>query len=367
MRPALAILLALAFSAAAASGQTSIALRPFATIEPGRAVRLNEVATVAGPDADRLGEAVVLELPAGTSGSGARQTIDLATVRAVLDRAKVNWGRVALSGSRCTLNRSAEEAAPEPPAATHRATVAFEQADTIPPGTFKAVIASRLADLYSVAPDSLRLAFRSADDDRVFLAGAVPAGQRVEVAPGASSASGRLSVRVDVYKASSLVWSRTITVDALVRRVAALTSSPVDRGTALDAGAFTTEERWLSPSADVPLRQEDLVGQTVRKRLEPGKPISRDDVRPPVVVSRGDVVWVHVLSGTVSMKAKARALDSAVDGDDVPLQLDGSKKVFKARMSGRGTAVLECTGGAESPPVPDSTPSVPRTRTRGGR
>ena len=366
MRLALAILLTLALRAADASAQTSIALRPSATVEPGRAIRLKEVATLAGPDADRLGEAVVLDAPSGTSGSTATPTIDLSAVRAVLDRAKVNWGRVTLSGSRCTLNRGLPQAEPAPVAA-HKSAVAFEQADAIPPGTFKAVIASRLADLYSVAPDALRLAFRAADDDRVFLAGAVPAGQRVEATPGASSTSGRLSVRVDVYKASSLVWSRTITVDALVRRVAALTSSPVDRGTALDAGALTTEERWLSPSADVPLREEDLVGQTVRKRLEPGKPISRDDVRPPVVVSRGDVVWVHVLSGTVSMKAKARALDSAVDGDEVSLQLDGSKKVFKARMSGRGTAVLECTGGAESPQVADSAPSVPRTRTRGGR
>ncbi len=366
MRPALAILLALALAAADTSGQTSIALRHSATVEPGRAVRLNEVATLRGPDADRLGAAVVLDAPTGAPGSAAGQTIDLATVRTVLDRAKVNWGRVALSGSRCTLDRGTPDIQAAP-VATHKASIAFEQADTIPPGTFKAVIATRLAGLYSVAPDSLRLAFRSTDDDRVFLAGTVPAGQRVEVTPGASSASGRLSVRVDVYTASSLVWSRSITVDALVRRVAALTSSPVDRGTALDVGAFTTEERWLSPSADVPLREEDLVGQTVRKRLEPGKPISRDDVRPPTVVNRGDVVWVHVLSGTVSMKAKARALDSAVDGDEVPLQLDGSKKVFKARMSGRGTAVLECTGGAESPLVADSTPPMSRTRTKGGR
>ena len=366
MRASPVIMLSLLLAAASAAAQTSIVLLPAARVERTEPVRLKHIATLAGPDADRLGEALLLNNTGAARTGVTAQSIDLAAVRAALDTLKVNWGRVTLSGSHCTLNPDAAMAAPGAPPA-RKPTVSFEQGDTIPAGTIKRAIAQRLADLHAVDLASIRLAFRPVDDQVAFLAQPVTPDQRVQATPGASSASGRVGVRVEVYEGSRLAYARTVNADVLLRRVAALAAAPLDRGESVGAGTLASEERWLSPSADVPMREEELVGQTARRRLEPGKPISRDDVRPPTVVNRGDIVWVHVLSGTVSMKAKARALDSALDGEEVALQVDGSNKPFKARMSGRGTAVLQCTGGTESFLLAENLPAKPRERSRGGR
>jgi flagella basal body P-ring formation protein FlgA len=49
---------------------------------------------------------------------------------------------------------------------------------------------------------------------------------------------------------------------------------------------------------------------------------------------------VHVLSGSVTVRAKARAMSNARDGELVQLKLEGSDRPLTARMSGRGRAVM---------------------------
>ncbi len=356
MRCALAILTLVLLATGAARAQTAVVVRAAADIQPGRAVLLREIATLSGDEAARLGEVEVLSGGAagrarGAWGGGGR-VIDLAAVRSALDAAGVNWGRVALSGSACRLG-GADEPAAKATRAARKPGVVFEVADEIAAGTVKRAIALRLADLYGVEPGGLRMAVSSnADEDAALLAMSLEAAgggavRRVEATPGTSGVSGRVAVRVDVYEGARVIAARTLSVDVLVKRSSTLPTSAVDRDQPMDPGALTTEDRWLSPAADAPLRAEEIVGQNARRRLEPGRPITRDDVRPPLVVSRGDVVWVHVLSGSVSVKAKARALEAGRDGEDVLMQIDGSKRTFKARMSGRGTAVMHCSGGQD--------------------
>ncbi|MFN0010752.1 MAG: flagellar basal body P-ring formation chaperone FlgA [Phycisphaerales bacterium] len=347
MRLNVVILVVVALAAGVARSQTAVVVRPAASVDPGRAVLLREIATLTGDDAARLGDVQVL-----VEGAARGREITVASVRSALDAAGVNWGRVTLSGAACRL-ATVEEAAPKPAPAARKPAVVFEAADGIAPGTVKHAIALRLAELYGVEASSLRMAVRSSAQEDVALlnmplAGGPGAGERrVEAIPGTSAASGRVAVRVDVYEGTSVLASRTISVDVLVKRSSTLPTSALERDQPMDPGALTTEDRWLSPAADPPLRAEEIVGQNARRRIEPGRPITRDDVRPPVVVNRGDVVWVHVLSGSVSVKAKARALEAGRDGEDVLMQIDGSKKTFNARMSGRGTAVMNCSGGAD--------------------
>ncbi len=361
MRIAFAMLgLALALAAGPARAQTTVALRPQATIAPGLPVLLQDVATLTGPDSERLGAVRLLDTATPGHGAG-RASIDLPQVRGALEAAGVNWGRVAVSGTRCDLSAPDPIMAPRHagPAGDRRA---FVPVDALPPGSMRALVAARLADLYALPPADVRICFRGGRDDTAFLDRPLAAGERVEASPGSASVSGRVAIRVDIYEGARVAAARTITVDVLVRRAAARVAAPVAAGSELDAANLSTEEVWMSPAATVPPAPGQLAGQTARHALDPARAIDHDDTRSPVVVKRGESVWVHVLSGTVAMKAKARALEAGRDGDEVALQLEGSRKTFKARLSGRGTAVLECHhAGFDAGPAPQAAAGSHRT------
>jgi flagella basal body P-ring formation protein FlgA len=58
------------------------------------------------------------------------------------------------------------------------------------------------------------------------------------------------------------------------------------------------------------------------------------------VVRRGELVTVHCVSGGIVVKAKARARAEARQDEVIELQMDGSKKTFRARIVGPGRAVV---------------------------
>jgi flagella basal body P-ring formation protein FlgA len=358
----LAILLVLLASASAAA-QSSITLRRSAVLAPagegapgGVPVTLGQIADLSGPDAERLAGVVVL--PAAVPPGPV--PIELAQVRAALAKERVNWARVTLSGSTVSV-RFAEQDRPASgaePAAEPKRT--FSPAELAPAGSVHQAIADRLAGLYDVPTADLRLRFPSlADADARLLA--EPAGtRRVDVHPGSSSASGRVPLRVELYRGDRLERSANLSAEVRLRRAGFAPASSVARGQSVDTGQLQPVESWLSPGEPAPLGLAELADQTTRRRLEPGRPITSEDLASPVMVNRGDIVLVHCLSGGVVVKAKARALNAARDGEPVKLQLEGGGKAFTARVNGRGRAVMSLdeapAPAAETPTNPASSP-----------
>ncbi len=96
-------------------------------------------------------------------------------------------------------------------------------------------------------------------------------------------------------------------------------------------------------------------------RWHDGKPFTSADVQSPTIVSRGETVWVDVATGSLLVKAKAKSLGTARDGQLVQLQIEGSKKPITARMAGRGRAVMELAPSPDQDPAP-TVPSLSRSK-----
>lgn len=331
-----------------AAGDVAVTLRSWARVQSAP-ITLTDVADVRGEpgEAARVGAAVVLsEAPAGEW-----ITIDIDMVRGALEASgPVNWGRVSLSGSRCAV-RVGTTPPPKQPKPAH-ATATDAASGRVPSpddpapaeGTLRALVIERLGAMYAVGPADLRVVFDPGRDS-ARLDQPLGAGETTIIEPGASTSSGRVPVRIDVYQGDRILRSLDCGTRVEVRRPALVALRTLERGDEVGAEAVGHESRWVSPGAEQPLDKDRTVGSVARRRVLAGGVITAADVQAALACARGDEVWVHVLSGELRMRIKARALANARDGEMVKLQVDGSKKCFEARMSGRGVAVVAVRDG----------------------
>lgn len=367
---------------AGAAAQTSIVVKGSARADLSGAVRLAQIATISGPDAEKCGAAEVLPAPKSGAASAVPQELKVepGDVRKALDAAGVNWGKVTLSAAVCRvthLHADATTAAQPTSAAPTRPQP--QQVETSGLVTIRVLIAERLATLYGVTTSDLRLTFSAlggpsptADDTggkgSASILDMIPGpSRRIEVNPGGSKGSARVGVRVDVYVGDRLEVSRSVPVQVLVRRVGCVAAGTIERDALLAEDDLMEEERWVPPSGETPITLEKAVGQAARKRIQPGRLLIATDVWPALSIRRGEEVVVHTLTGGMVLKSRARALASAREGDMVELRRDGSKKTFFARAGTKGIAVLSVgdaaseTGtteaGADREPAPESEPA----------
>ncbi len=86
--------------------------------------------------------------------------------------------------------------------------------------------------------------------------------------------------------------------------------------------------------------REFLIGKVARRTLLRGRPIPRNAVREPDVVSRGKSVLVSYRSGRLLITAYATALQSGRAGDIVSLRNIDSGTVISGRVLKDGTVQL---------------------------
>ena len=115
--------------------------------------------------------------------------------------------------------------------------------------------------------------------------------------------------------------------------------APVERRSSIGATGVVVERRWLTPDI-VPATLDDCVGAEAKSRLDVGQTLTQAHVVPPIVVSRGEQVMVHYLSGPVILKTKARALEDGRVGERIRLEVIGSKRRLEARVDAPGRAVV---------------------------
>lgn len=337
---------------AAASAQTAITLRPSATLAPDtapapqpgapaapRQILLSDIADLDPPTTPEA--AAIIDLPIAPAAGTTE--VSIADVRRALDAAKVNWGRITLRGSNCRISfTSSTPTAHGPtsipaPTRTGLSQAIPQSLDLSGPQTLRSAISERLLALYAVEAADLRLAFDTADD--VFLAELVGA-RRVDVQPASTGASVRTPVNIYIYEEDRLVTTRLVSVQALINRPVLTARAPIPRGQAISADQVESGRQWLGPNARPSATPDAAIGQVAAKFINTGAILTAPDITPPIVCKRGDIVWVHVLSGNVTVRAKCRAMAQARDGDLVQLKLDGSDRTFSARMSGAGRAVM---------------------------
>lgn len=356
-----------------AQADTTITLQRSVQVKADAPITLGQIATLSGSDRAKLGGLVLL-----TKASKEGGTVELETIRASLEEAGVNWATTTLSG-RPVKYSAVEDAAgsiligdraapgqartrrTEAGGAAGRAmgtiggaevgeeaTPAETAGSSSPSGesTLRAVVVRRLASMYGVEVGDIRVEFEQMPAARQ-LDFTLPADVEATVIPQAATATTRLPLRVELRRGSGPIEYRILWARIELRKVVTVATSSIERNELISEDLVRQEIRWVSAAGDAPLPLDRVIGASTKRKVDSGRLISRGDIQPPIVVQRGDLIWVLVKSGSIEVKTKARAMAQARDGESVTMQVEGSKKTFMAKMEGR-QAVAEIGGGVGS-------------------
>lgn len=315
----------------------TVTVRASASVE-GNVVRLSDVATLEGAEAERLADVVVVEDLRAAMGSSGVVRLEISRVRRAIEDGGARVGRVALQGAACEVRAGGSRADVKEPGAKRDG--GGGEAPRALPGNVRGAVEEMLGRVYSVSADALRVTYDARDWD--FL-GQDVTGRRVEAQPGGSATGTKQGVRVWVYEGDRVALEGQVTACVEVRREVVVMTRGVRRGELIGEHDVRMEERWVEGAiaASAARGADEVIGREARTRLGVGGVVRVGDAEAAQVIRRGDLVVVHCVSGGVVVKAPARALGDAREGEAVELKLDGSSRAFVARASGKGRAVME--------------------------
>lgn len=84
-------------------------------------------------------------------------------------------------------------------------------------------------------------------------------------------------------------------------------------------------------------RMADVVGQEARVVLYAGRPIRLDDIGPPAVVARNQIVQLFFSSDALSIVTEGRALERGAVGDRIRVMNLGSRTVIFGQVLDDGS------------------------------
>lgn len=97
----------------------------------------------------------------------------------------------------------------------------------------------------------------------------------------------------------------------------------------------------------VPTRMEEVKGMQARRMLAAGQPFRSDDVRRPIVITKGQTVTMEFDAPGVQLTAMGRAMSEGGVGDTVTVQNPASYRMISAIVTAPGT--VRATGIIAAP------------------
>ncbi|MEQ8587418.1 MAG: flagellar basal body P-ring formation chaperone FlgA [Thalassobaculaceae bacterium] len=88
-------------------------------------------------------------------------------------------------------------------------------------------------------------------------------------------------------------------------------------------------------------QREDVVGQTARRPLTAGVPLRLTDLKPNLMVTKGETITLMVRTGLMTLTARGTALESATRDGVIRVRNTHSHKVVEARVVGPDMAIVE--------------------------
>lgn len=138
------------------------------------------------------------------------------------------------------------------------------------------------------------------------------------------------------------IWARV--------RLAVTTTRVVATENLLPGRIIANSQVRLETYDEFPLKHEvvrnldEVVGKLIRRPIRSGQPVFRMDLTDPLLVSRGQAVDVTVVSGAAEIRLEAVANTSGRQGETVSLTNPQTGKLFQARVTAKGKAILVANG-----------------------
>jgi len=101
--------------------------------------------------------------------------------------------------------------------------------------------------------------------------------------------------------------------------------------------------------AGVPTKIEEVAGMQARRVLSTGQPFRGDDVRRPIVITKGQTVTMQFSAPGVELVAMGRAMSEGGVGDTVTIQNPASFRMISATVISPG--IVRANGGPISAPT----------------
>lgn len=336
----------------------------------GDTVTLANIAQLHGDAAEKLADVEIAKI------TGGDQVVQMVDVRRKLSEAGVHWGKVTLRGATRIVVAGRDRGGDTPKerrenpddARTHIAANlvgAVDLGSTTPPvqpvaakteptdqrldamarpaRTLRRILVEMILERISAHPSDVRLTF---DGDSEAVLDLTDADFRFEIEPVGSRPVGRVPIIVRRYQAGQIAGTERIRVDVAVRRAVVVAQRTLGRKQTIAASDVSVEIRWLDTMTAEPLADASaLVGQRIVGMVREGHVLTADDVTAPVMVKRGQMTTVRVVSGALVLKTVARALDDASSGDSIRFRNDRTREEFIARVTGPQEAIMQITPG----------------------
>jgi len=134
------------------------------------------------------------------------------------------------------------------------------------------------------------------------------------------------------------LWAR-VRISAAMTRVVAKEALP-PMGTVEESQVRLETYQGFPLRNDIARRLEEVVGRVPRRTIRAGFPVCRADLSEPFDVMRGELVQVTAVSGAAQLELDAIAEVSGRRGDSISFKNPRSGKSFRARIEGKGKAVV---------------------------
>jgi flagella basal body P-ring formation protein FlgA len=340
-------------------GIAAVAMADDATLRDGvrvdgDSVTLGDIADLNGNYAQSLADVEVATFANGQS----ELKLNRLAVRQQLTDAGVHWGKLSLRGLQSIritrTTRTVSDAVPaetvsdtvsadDPGAASaNPLTVAVEAApaDVAPNDqTLKQAITDWIIAATGEDEDDLRIVYQNELDQAWSLQQGIG---RFEIEPQTSDTVGRMPFSVRRYAGEQLTDTEQIRVDVLVRRPVLVIARQVRRGQVLTDRDLRPESRWLESLDPMPAAADvnTAVGQQADRTMKPGHIVRADDLTPPQMVKRGQLLTVRAISGGLVIRTVARANESGHLNQLIEARNPKTRDVFHVRVTGPQEAVM---------------------------
>ena len=97
----------------------------------------------------------------------------------------------------------------------------------------------------------------------------------------------------------------------------------------------------------VPTRIDEVKGMQTRRMLSAGQPFRGDDLRKPIVITKGQTVTMQFVLPGVELTAMGRAMSEGGIGDTVTIQNPASYRMISGVVTAPGT--VRATGPISAP------------------
>jgi flagella basal body P-ring formation protein FlgA len=315
-------------------------------------VTLADIATIEGDYAASLADTRIARLDGGAMSIGRDRVVE------ALDARGVHWGRIALRGrNEISVERRAagdtEDGLQDPPPSAPEAEpIDQAEAQANPAPAVDAADAGRT--LRQTVRDWVEAQTRRSGEnlkidwhhDHHPAWERTDAGGRFEIDPVNRKAVGRVPLVIRQYRDDKLVETFRLGVDVQVRSPVVVATRRMNRGQTITADELKTETRWLDAMAQEPVTDASkLVGMVASRLVRKGQVLTADDARPALLVRRGQLVTLRVISGGLVIKTVARALDEGGRDELIALRDPRTRRTYHARVSGPQQAVMIAGGG----------------------